>query len=81
MGNINPNPFTTRPEIEGMFGIDRSWHDLAQLMDISLRIQQGEPTALHKELVIWRFQPDERPRRSCNSRGFGPIGLRAARGR
>src|SRR5919201_2123164 len=26
MGNINPNPFTTRPEIEGTFGVVASTH-------------------------------------------------------
>jgi gamma-glutamyltranspeptidase/glutathione hydrolase len=29
MGNINPNPFTTRPEIEGTFGVVTSTHWIA----------------------------------------------------
>jgi gamma-glutamyltranspeptidase/glutathione hydrolase len=29
MGNINPNPFTTRPEIEGTFGVVASTHWIA----------------------------------------------------
>src|ERR1700753_3584728 len=29
MGNINPDPFTTRPEIEGMFGVVTSTHWIA----------------------------------------------------
>jgi len=28
-GNINPNPFTTRPEIEGTFGVVASTHWIA----------------------------------------------------
>jgi gamma-glutamyltranspeptidase / glutathione hydrolase len=29
MTNINPNPFTTRPEIEGTFGVVASTHWIA----------------------------------------------------
>ena len=29
MSNINPNPFTTRPEIEGTFGVVTSTHWIA----------------------------------------------------
>ena len=29
MSNINPNPFTTRPEIEGTFGVVASTHWIA----------------------------------------------------
>ena len=29
MSNINPNPFTTRPEIEGIFGVVTSTHWIA----------------------------------------------------
>ena len=28
-GNINPNPFTTRPEIDGTFGVVSSTHWIA----------------------------------------------------
>ena len=28
-GNINPNPFTTRPEIDGTFGVVASTHWIA----------------------------------------------------
>src|ERR1700721_1032030 len=34
MGNINPDPFTTRPEIEGMFGVVTSTHWIATAVGI-----------------------------------------------
>src|SRR5215471_6008642 len=35
MKNINPNPFTTRPEIEGTFGVVASTHWIATAVGMS----------------------------------------------
>ena len=36
MGNINPNPFTTRPEIEGTFGVVTSTHWIATAVGMAI---------------------------------------------
>src|SRR3954471_24355353 len=35
MGNINPDPFTTRPEIEGTFGVVTSTHWIASAVGMA----------------------------------------------
>ena len=41
MGNINPNPFTTRPEIEGTFGVVTSTHWIATAVGMSVLEKGG----------------------------------------
>src|SRR3984893_14139232 len=41
MSNINPDPFTTRPEIEGMFGVVTSTHWIATAVGISVLEKGG----------------------------------------
>ncbi|HEY1543133.1 MAG TPA: gamma-glutamyltransferase family protein [Xanthobacteraceae bacterium] len=41
MGNINPNPFTTRPEIEGTFGVVTSTHWIATAVGMSILEKGG----------------------------------------
>jgi gamma-glutamyltranspeptidase/glutathione hydrolase len=41
MGNINPNPFTTRPEIEGTFGVVASTHWIATAVGMSILEKGG----------------------------------------
>src|SRR5499427_2842106 len=41
MGNINPNPFTTRPEIEGTFGVVTSTHWIATAVGMSVLERGG----------------------------------------
>jgi hypothetical protein len=36
MSNINPNPFTTRPEIEGTFGVVTSTHWIATAVGMGI---------------------------------------------
>ena len=36
MSNINPDPFTTRPEIEGTFGVVTSTHWIATAVGMAL---------------------------------------------
>src|SRR6201994_1215636 len=40
-GNINPNPFTTRPEIEGTFGVVTSTHWIATAVGMSILEKGG----------------------------------------
>src|ERR1700739_579033 len=41
MSNINPNPFTTRPEIEGTFGVVTSTHWIATAVGMSILERGG----------------------------------------
>ena len=41
MSNINPNPFTTRPEIEGTFGVVTSTHWIATAVGMSVLEKGG----------------------------------------
>src|SRR6202166_1427892 len=41
MGNINPDPFTTRPEIEGMFGVVTSTHWIATAVGMGILERGG----------------------------------------
>jgi gamma-glutamyltranspeptidase/glutathione hydrolase len=41
MSNINPNPFTTRPEIEGTFGVVTSTHWIATAVGMSILEKGG----------------------------------------
>src|SRR6202030_444151 len=41
MSNINPNPFTTRPEIEGTFGVVTSTHWLATAVGMGVLERGG----------------------------------------
>jgi gamma-glutamyltranspeptidase / glutathione hydrolase len=41
MNNINPNPFTTRPEIEGTFGVVTSTHWIATAVGMSMLERGG----------------------------------------
>ena len=41
MSNINPNPFTTRPEIEGTFGVVESTHWIATAVGMSILEKGG----------------------------------------
>ncbi|HVY56430.1 MAG TPA: gamma-glutamyltransferase family protein, partial [Xanthobacteraceae bacterium] len=41
MSNINPNPFTTRPEIEGTFGVVTSTHWIGTAVGMSILEQGG----------------------------------------
>ncbi len=41
MSNINPNPFTTRPEIEGTFGVVTSTHWIATAVGMSMLEKGG----------------------------------------
>ncbi len=41
MGTINPNPFTTRPEIEGTFGVVTSTHWIATAVGMSILERGG----------------------------------------
>ena len=41
MKNINPNPFTTRPEIEGTFGVVTSTHWIATAVGMSILEKGG----------------------------------------
>src|SRR5579871_7060262 len=41
MGNVNPNPFTTRPEIEGTFGVVTSTHWIATAVGMSILERGG----------------------------------------
>src|SRR2546423_2381933 len=41
MKNINPNPFTTRPEIEGTFGVVTSTHWIATAVGMSVLEKGG----------------------------------------
>ena len=41
MSHINPNPFTTRPEIEGMFGVVTSTHWIASAVGMGILEKGG----------------------------------------
>jgi gamma-glutamyltranspeptidase/glutathione hydrolase len=41
MSNINPEPFTTRPEIEGMFGVVTSTHWIATAVGMGILEKGG----------------------------------------
>src|ERR1700675_3537192 len=41
MSNINPNPFTTRPEIEGTFGVVASTHWIATAVGMGILERGG----------------------------------------
>ena len=41
MSNINPNPFTTRPEIEGTFGVVTSTHWIATAVGMAMLEKGG----------------------------------------
>src|SRR5258708_34233300 len=41
MSNINPDPFTTRPEIEGMFGVVTSTHWIATAVGMGILEKGG----------------------------------------
>src|SRR3989442_16040646 len=41
MGNVNPNPFTTRPEIEGTFGVVASTHWIATAVGMAILEKGG----------------------------------------
>src|SRR6201985_3563035 len=41
MTNVNPNPFTTRPEIEGTFGVVASTHWIATAVGMSILEKGG----------------------------------------
>src|SRR5438874_4813084 len=41
MGNINPNPFTTRPEIEGTFGVVATTHWIATAVGMGILEKGG----------------------------------------
>src|ERR1700675_111845 len=41
MGNINPNPFTTRPEIEGTFGVVATTHWIATAVGLAMLEKGG----------------------------------------
>ncbi len=41
MSNINPNPFTTRPEIEGTFGVVTSTHWIATAVGMAILERGG----------------------------------------
>src|SRR5246500_4108849 len=41
MGNINPDPFTTRPEIEGTFGVVASTHWIATAVGMAILEKGG----------------------------------------
>src|SRR5258708_14252476 len=41
MGNINPDPFTTRPEIEGTFGVVASTHWIATAVGMGILEKGG----------------------------------------
>src|SRR6202165_2360750 len=41
MSNINPDPFTTRPEIEGTFGVVTSTHWIATAVGMSILEKGG----------------------------------------
>jgi gamma-glutamyltranspeptidase/glutathione hydrolase len=41
MSNINPNPFTTRPEIDGMFGVVASTHWIATAVGMAMLEKGG----------------------------------------
>jgi gamma-glutamyltranspeptidase/glutathione hydrolase len=41
MSKINPNPFTTRPEIEGTFGVVASTHWIATAVGMSMLERGG----------------------------------------
>ena len=40
-GNINPNPFTTRPEIDGTFGVVASTHWIATAVGMGILERGG----------------------------------------
>src|SRR4051795_13470498 len=40
-GNINPNPFTTRPEIDGTFGVVTSTHWIATAVGMGILERGG----------------------------------------
>ena len=41
LSNINPNPFTTRPEIEGTFGVVASTHWIATAVGMAILEKGG----------------------------------------
>ncbi len=41
MSNVNPNPFTTRPEIEGTFGVVTSTHWIATAVGMGVLEKGG----------------------------------------
>src|ERR1700741_4670809 len=45
MGNINPNPFPTRPEIDGTFGVVTSTHWIATAVGMATLEKSGNAFA------------------------------------
>ena len=68
-GNINPNPFTTRPEIDGTFGVVASTHWIATAVGMGIlerggnAFDAGVATAFTLQIV----EPQDRKSTRLNS--------------
>ena len=50
-GNINPNPFTTRPEIDGTFGVVTSTHWIATAVGITFSGSSSGPPYCRRNAI------------------------------
>ena len=53
MSNINPDPFTTRPEIEGTFGVVTSTHWIATAVGMGILMGRDRWSRWQESLMGW----------------------------
>ena len=65
MSNVNPDPFTTRPEIEGTFGVVTSTHWIATAVGMATPKVEGMPACDWVlidagDVIVHIFRPEVR---------------------
>ena len=68
MSNINPDPFTTRPEIEGTFGVVTSTHWIATAVGMATLEKGGNastPASPPRSRCRWSSRISTAPAATC----------------